>query len=856
MSYSSISLNAAAVVLPCLTLHCDDDLEKKAEIPDLLACPFNMRKLNTINLGENCIDKENLVNTLRKENKESVPSVLSGGHHLIFTSYETSNNTSNNTSTTIDNALIMQSTLTEGVVNSNSFCYATNLTKETITAGIHWLQGDASPDNFDSTKDALVAYLETLEQVIPLQKPLGGGLSRMTKSDILKAYVSDNHVYMRDAYKFIQCRDWPDTDEKEMVLSKFKKYGGLLDDDVNFRLQVMSFKHEDRKFRKMCSLARRFIYKNVAKQTKVIVHVVDGTHRLTALECALISYKSSKDTPLHHYHLRLPHAEKKLSIIAILPTDAELTSNFVDQMKCLSSKCQTSFGSLHPHGKKQFFAAMIEDLNVECKTKFPQRPFFMSSAENEDAELTITPALIGDFANTIIGIICNDKYTQNYHMVPNMNLSELVKKDVECWRHLFKKKKPGRDNYGDYTFLWDDGKLTVQHFISHGGIHGEKRYSRMGLNSQTFELAQLLMFTRISVESYKQVLDCFTTNAISSSIVQISAHDKDGTLTDQWISGLVDTIGTSVYYSFNVYKKIKVTIHNNEELLMRLIKSAIKGTTEFFSEYGLHPKPPDWFNDVPQKMIDEAGINTVLCEIFENRGIVDEKEKAILQDKIEKKYRPTIQDNFISFIRVSFALDLHKRLMITTKGKSKLTDLIELGIISKDHLEKKHSQISTIVTSDIILSHETKWTACIKEYATDIAHHIYSHDCNGQIAQVTRHYLDSQITTKKKKTDTENNEMEEKITLKKPALAEYVSIKTVIEHLQQLDFISYLEKKIKFDNGVNHETKHKAKRLLGLIKEFPIQMLEECYVTGRDLDGLEGTADDSDDDGDTVMSRG
>ena len=84
---------------------------------------------------------------------------------------------------------------------------------------------------------------------------------------------------------------------------------------------------------------------------------------------------------------------------------------------------------------------MIEDLNVECKTKFPQRPFFMSSAENEDAELTITPALIGDFANTIIGIICNDKYTQNYHMVPNMNLSEMVKKDVECWRHLFQKKK-------------------------------------------------------------------------------------------------------------------------------------------------------------------------------------------------------------------------------------------------------------------------------------------------------------------------------------------------------------------------------------------------------------------------------
>ena len=853
MSYSSIPLIAAAVVLPCLTLHRDDDLEKKAEIPDQLACPFNMRKLNTINLGENCINKENLVNTLRKEHRDSVPSVLSGDHHLIFTSYETSHNTSNDNSTTIDEALIMQSTLTEGdVVNLNSFCYATNLTKETITTGIQWLRGDASPDNFNSTKDALVAYLETLKQVIPLQKPLGGGLMSMTKADILNAYVKDNHVYMRDAYRFIQCRDWPDGDEKEMVLGKLKEYGGLLDDDVNFRLTVNSFKHEDRKFREMCSLARRFIYKNVAKQTKVIVHVVDGTHRLTALECALISYKSSDDILLHHYHLRLPHSEKNLSIIAILPTDAELTSNFVDQMKCLSSQCQTSFGSLHPHGKKQFFAAMIEDLDLECKKKFPQRPFFMSSAENEDTNITIGPPLIGDFANTIIDIIRHEKYTQNYHMVPGMNLSEMVKKNVECWRHLFQKKKPGSDNYGDYTFLWDDGKLTVQHFISHclGEIHSDNRYSRKGLNSQTFELAQLLMFTRISLESYKQVLDCFTTNAISSSIMQISAHDKTGTLTNQWISGLVDTIGTSVYYSFNVYKKIKVTIHK-EELLMRLIKSAIKGTTEFCSEYGLHPKPPDWFNVVPQKMIDKAGITTVLREIFENRGIVDEAEKAILQDKIEKKYSPTIQDNFISFIRVSFALDLHKRLMITTKGKSKLTDLIELGIISEDHLGKKPSQITTIVTSDI--SQERKWTACIKEYATDIAPHIYSHDCNGQIAQVTRHYLDSIIktkaTTNKKKIDTENNDTEEKVTLKKPALAEYQSIKSVIEHLKKPDFISYLEKNIQFDNGVNHETKHKAKRLLGLIQEFPIQMLEECYVTGRDLDGQEGNAD-----GESVMS--
>jgi hypothetical protein len=245
----------------------------------------------------------------------------------------------------------------------------------------------------------------------------------------------------------------------------------------------------------------------------------------------------------------------------------------------------------------------------------------------------------------------------------------------------------------------------------------------------------------------------------------------------------------------------------------------------------------------------------VLLEIFEKRGIVDEGEKAKLQDKIEKKYSPTIQDNFISFIRVSFALDLHNRLMIITKGKSKLPGFDDLGIIAENHLGKKPSQITTIVTSDISLG-EIKWTGCIKQYASDIAPNIYREDCNGQTAQVTRHYLDSKIKTTRnnKKIDTENNDTEEKVTLKKPALEEYASIKTVIEHLKQRDFISYLEDKIQFDDGVNHETKHKAKRLLGLIKEFPIEMLEECYVTGRDLDGQEGNPDDSDDHGETVMS--
>jgi hypothetical protein len=76
----------------------------------------------------------------------------------------------------------------------------------------------------------------------------------------------------------------------------------------------------------------------------------------------------------------------------------------------------------------------------------------MSSAENEDADLMITTELIGKFANTIIDIIRHDKYTDTYHMVPGMNLSEMVKNDVECWRHLFQKKNTVKTTTGTIVF--------------------------------------------------------------------------------------------------------------------------------------------------------------------------------------------------------------------------------------------------------------------------------------------------------------------------------------------------------------------------------------------------------------------
>ena len=134
----------------------------------------------------------------------------------------------------------------------------------------------------------------------------------------------------------------------------------------------------------------------------------------------------------------------------------------------------------------------------------------------------------------------------------------------------------------NHSFLWDDGKLTLVNVIrNYSDVFNQNRYTRDGFNAEVFELAHVLLWSRISLETYNQLINCFTTNTVSSTVDQLSARDKDGKMTDQWVSGIVDTVGTSVYYSYKVVVKNRKLSENSEQFLLMLIKSAIKGTTEF-----------------------------------------------------------------------------------------------------------------------------------------------------------------------------------------------------------------------------------------------------------------------------------
>jgi hypothetical protein len=211
-------------------------------------------------------------------------------YRLVFTSYDVES--------TANNAIPMTSTLKD---DDQPSYYATPLTQKIIKHGIAWLKGvDVTTlSDFDSMEDALKRYLVTLKEVIPLQQPLD------KPEDFLSVVAQ--------AKKFILGREWPENYSREV-------YDFLTDPNEN-----------QNKFGEMSNLIRRFIYNNVAKQTKVVAHISDGANRLSAIECAMIGILPSTEVE-NNYHERLTHANVLLQASVLIPDNEQLSSNELVEM--------------------------------------------------------------------------------------------------------------------------------------------------------------------------------------------------------------------------------------------------------------------------------------------------------------------------------------------------------------------------------------------------------------------------------------------------------------------------------------------------------------------------------------------
>jgi len=289
------NLDLFLVVLPTLQLHVSSNAQSPSmEPPNTAACTFNMRKLNFSRLT--CLKTEdNMLCSLRaeKEGYEKMSSVVQGMYAGVFSSYIEKSQTP---------SLPMTSVLRPENEDSASY-HAIPLTSDIIKDAMQWLHGidwekqlpENETEDEHSIQQLLKNYLTLLQEKIPKENSLCD----------LKNFILD-HKWSPDS--------WGSNTQAYNRLC-----GSHLCEKTNNNEPVEDANLEDVYF------LRRFIHENLARQTKIVVHIVDGIHRVTTADCVLIGYtgpqhanKEEKDA-IRNYATRSPHKNLKVRVNCFTP---------------------------------------------------------------------------------------------------------------------------------------------------------------------------------------------------------------------------------------------------------------------------------------------------------------------------------------------------------------------------------------------------------------------------------------------------------------------------------------------------------------------------------------------------------
>jgi hypothetical protein len=331
---SSYEIEVKAYLLPLFQLHAKSQTNIQNELPKTLAIGFNCRSVSNARLT--CTDKDkNMLYKLRNETEKIVPSVLDGRVHAVMSSYCVENIHYDSPETT-NNMTSVLNPLEE----RNEPYQAIKLTVQIILNAIIWVKGIKwKQDMIDRGENDIIncILLEINEK--PSDEP--------TIDIVLSIFFQELENGMpttmvpEDLLGFINNHEWG-----EESIDCFQN------DKNGYRL-------------------RRFIHENLAKQTMVVAHIVDGIHRVTAIDCAYIGYSSTTD---NEYSTKLPHKDTMLSVHAYIPTvfDVKLRN----QMNNISKEVQCSGSKQMPHSIRDFLANEIPKLHSLCIEK---KVFYLSN---------------------------------------------------------------------------------------------------------------------------------------------------------------------------------------------------------------------------------------------------------------------------------------------------------------------------------------------------------------------------------------------------------------------------------------------------------------------------------------------
>ena len=607
MKYYQEKRTFQASIIPLLILHnkCLDEV-----FPDMIMCPWNVRLTEVARLS--CPDDSkhsNIFLNLITEDLLSPNCLLEGSiYYCAITSFAPDND---------PDSVPLKSMRGERM---DTKYYAKPISVDILNKAVRWLNSQ-STDSVD-IPSALDKYLFELKK-IPL-------LADQGVSELLK---------------FIRDHDWS---------SVYFLWGQDELSRINLRT---SDKTDDEEY----MFLRRYVHENLAKATKVMVHWSDGIHRASSYDgastCSLPpkAHESLK-IPIQKYfrnrEMKEKHDRMPVQVHFFYGNvDSTNLTGLGESMIELSKTVQMSAGRQKPHSVREYAKSVLLDLKKSLEgggpgfllgndneiglgktlsSTFPmanyanpreaQAVLVQSQVlpESEAAVLALYVSVNKPWDVSEVFIQCWVNFMQKLirkTMIDNSQFSSepgqpaawdvldmtSVFTDLGKWESMFQHAKAPNKKFSLFPFGLTNTPFV---FLKLQDAYSPNRYSKKYTADQ-FLFCQLMLMALTSKHAFTTILNCLE-NTNPSHLQSSSGNEIE---TSQWLTCLVESIVSSVYYSHKYWKKgcfappridhPNIVLRNCDQVVdLCLLSSAISHTCEFFSATGVNPIPPPWYTEL------------------------------------------------------------------------------------------------------------------------------------------------------------------------------------------------------------------------------------------------------------------
>ena len=342
-------------ILPLLQLHSTTTKNEQIQksIPDTKSISCNMRNFQLARIT--CESQEdNLLVKLRKETANQ-QSVLEGAVVVVVSSF---------TEEMVGDVRPTMTSVSFGEYDGDQSQrhVATALTRDILENAINWLLGTSSTVGQPTRGATFDHYIGYLAEKIP------NDMSTANLAEFITSHTWKNSQSMRE--------------ELDELLATLKQAGGEgprnspLTADFNSAART----HDGYKL-------QRFIHENLAKETKIVIHLIDGIHRVTALDCALVGFDQNHDgavgqqysVDINNYATLLPHKDTVVKMQVqvyflpeFTPDDSTGSSTLLKEYQELSFEIQEKEGKQMPHTFRETIHHEMTHLAKRCeKEKVP-----------------------------------------------------------------------------------------------------------------------------------------------------------------------------------------------------------------------------------------------------------------------------------------------------------------------------------------------------------------------------------------------------------------------------------------------------------------------------------------------------